>query len=782
MAHRLLVDPSEQWGLVEVRKAVQILDTARQIRALKKKFLRLQEQGASRKKLGEIRQRLSVLQRRPAQGSFTRSVAREVRRWFRSLSSEKLEYYALMFSLEPWRELADLVHPSAEDFQLPYFLGLVFGETPPKASLVSAGRSLREDNLLETLEHWELPYSFVRTRFASLPLQARLDVARTAPLKHLLWFLNELSSEDVLRMLQWRLSRGEIPELQYGTLMEILMRLRAQGGLELTPLVKLAAQRQQELALWLEPPVLILGDASASMKVAIRVATILGSLLSTLTDAELRFFRDEEVKFEALPSGIVELLDFAEKMEAAGDTCPAAAFVDILNHKQELGTLLLVTDEKENATFRGFSMVDLIAAYRKQVGPLFVSLLSFTDKEPVGPMAAELQQRKIPFSYHRLGARHPDLRKLEPLLATLSVRSQRFSETLKEGVHLLKTAGAEAVEAWLEQPLSTLGVKKEPLSESVVSPPVLPVSGSDLLVTVGAVGGGDFFQTGGLPPTSPSNPAFPASVLSEGSAIRGRYEVEGVLGMGGMGIVYKVRDRLRQRSLALKMLHPQIAAQGPERLAQELAIQETLHHEGVVRTYDLDMDAALGQLFFTMDYIEGTSLEVVLERALQQQQVPLFSMETVRSWFSQLVETLSYAHSRKVIHRDLKPSNILFTRDGELKLLDFGIARQVGTATSLHTGGVGTPLYMAPEQWQRNPVLTPAVDQYALAVLLYQWLTGAPALVGRMPGPWEWLASQGIEPLFAQELDDVVLKALDALPQRRFADVRQFGEAVLSLL
>jgi serine/threonine-protein kinase len=346
----------------------------------------------------------------------------------------------------------------------------------------------------------------------------------------------------------------------------------------------------------------------------------------------------------------------------------------------------------------------------------------------------------------------------------------------------LKTAGAEAVEAWLEQPLSTLGVKKEPLSESVVSPPVLPVSGGDLLATVGAVGGGDFFQTGGLPPTSPSNPAFPASVLPEGSVIRGRYEVEGVLGMGGMGIVYKVRDRLRQRSLALKMLHPQIAAQGPERLAQELAIQETLHHEGVVRTYDLDMDAALGQLFFTMDYIEGTSLEVVLERALQQQQVPLFSMETVRSWFSQLVETLSYAHSRKVIHRDLKPSNILFTRDGELKLLDFGIARQVGTVTSLHTGGVGTPLYMAPEQWQRNPVLTPAVDQYALAVLLYQWLTGAPALVGRMPGPWEWLASQGIEPLFAQELDDVVLKALDALPQRRFADVRQFGEAVLSLL
>jgi serine/threonine protein kinase len=254
----------------------------------------------------------------------------------------------------------------------------------------------------------------------------------------------------------------------------------------------------------------------------------------------------------------------------------------------------------------------------------------------------------------------------------------------------------------------------------------------------------------------------------------GRYRLDELLGEGGMGQVYRAWDNLMQQEYALKLIHPHLMLDLSirQRFVQELALTQRLMHPGIVRSFALHRELESQLTFFTMELLQGHTLEQWFRQQTRLAEEPLCSPEQTLNWVLQLADILAYAHREGVIHRDLKPANVMLLPDGRLKLMDFGIAKALsGTHATLHTGFVGTVFYMAPEQMQGELEVSPATDVFALGVLTYQLLTGEIPL-GRVIPPTRLV--KGLNPV----IDEVILKAIDPRPDCRYGKVLEFADAL----
>jgi TolB-like protein/tetratricopeptide (TPR) repeat protein len=271
-------------------------------------------------------------------------------------------------------------------------------------------------------------------------------------------------------------------------------------------------------------------------------------------------------------------------------------------------------------------------------------------------------------------------------------------------------------------------------------------------------------------------------------ALGDRYRIERELGRGGMATVYLAHDLKHDRPVALKVLHPQLAASlGPERFLHEIRVAARLQHPHVLPVFDSGeagtREAGGGQLWYTMPFVEGESLRDRLQRELQ---LPVD--ESVRL-AREVAEALDHAHSEGVIHRDIKPENILLSR-GHALVADFGVAKavQVSGGDKLTETGltVGTPAYMSPEQASGGPV-DGRSDVYALGCVLYEMLAGEPPFTG--PTPQAIIArrfTEAARPLrhvreaVPPALEHAISKALARVPADRFATAARFAEALTS--
>ena len=208
------------------------------------------------------------------------------------------------------------------------------------------------------------------------------------------------------------------------------------------------------------------------------------------------------------------------------------------------------------------------------------------------------------------------------------------------------------------------------------------------------------------------------ALLPVGSVLAQRYEILQVLGRGGMGAVYKARDREVNRVVALKVIRPDLAGNASilERFKQELVLSHQVTHRNVVRIYDLG--DAEGMKFITMEYIEGSDLRsLVLEKKK-------FSPEEAVDIMLQVCRALEAAHGVGVIHRDLKPQNIMRDNSGRVVVMDFGLARLMESNGMTQTGAlVGTMEYMSPEQ-ALGGVLDQRSDLFTLGLIFYELLSG----------------------------------------------------------
>ena len=211
-----------------------------------------------------------------------------------------------------------------------------------------------------------------------------------------------------------------------------------------------------------------------------------------------------------------------------------------------------------------------------------------------------------------------------------------------------------------------------------------------------------------------------AELFAPGRVVLNRFEINGVLGSGGAGIVYKALDRELGEVVALKTMRPDAIDGEPnalERFRSEIRLARRIAHRNVVRTYDIG--EAGGVHFISMEYVTGTSLRDLIDREGRLPVPATFSIAR------QLCRALEVAHEEGIVHRDIKPHNLLLQPDGTLKVMDFGIARHVRRSTALTEVGmvVGTPDYMAPEQLM-GEVVDERADLYAMGVVLYECLTG----------------------------------------------------------
>jgi len=200
----------------------------------------------------------------------------------------------------------------------------------------------------------------------------------------------------------------------------------------------------------------------------------------------------------------------------------------------------------------------------------------------------------------------------------------------------------------------------------------------------------------------------------------GRYEVLGELGQGAMGVVYRARDPLIDRVVAIKTINLGLALDEKEeyesRFYQEAKAAGRLSHPNIVTIYDVGKNGDVA--YIAMEYLQGRELRDIMNDD------GLLSVDQVLDIVAQVAQGLSYAHEHDIVHRDVKPSNVMVVRDGHVKITDFGIARMASSAVQTQTGMVlGSPKYMSPEQ-VTGKLIDQRSDIFSLGVMLYEMLTG----------------------------------------------------------
>lgn len=273
-----------------------------------------------------------------------------------------------------------------------------------------------------------------------------------------------------------------------------------------------------------------------------------------------------------------------------------------------------------------------------------------------------------------------------------------------------------------------------------------------------------------LPPPQATDgrvPNAPAPEVLNQMIPQGRYLADAIIGMGGMGVVYRGIQVSLNRPVALKLLRKGDGAAYAfeDRFRREAIAMGQLTHPNIVAIYDFDV-IEQDYLFFVMEFVDGTDLAEIMRTGGMTPQLTLMLLP-------QICHALEYAHSRGIVHRDIKPANIMVTRRGEVKVTDFGLAKkfdQMNSFVTMTNMIMGTPEYAAPEQVDAHREVDHRADIYALGVMIYQMLTG------QLPrGSWQ---PPSVKPGVDPRLDAIVIKAMMQDRNQRFQSITEMRHAI----
>jgi serine/threonine protein kinase/tetratricopeptide (TPR) repeat protein len=280
----------------------------------------------------------------------------------------------------------------------------------------------------------------------------------------------------------------------------------------------------------------------------------------------------------------------------------------------------------------------------------------------------------------------------------------------------------------------------------------------------------------------PQDSFLPHFQFERGLLFAGRYEVIDEVGRGGMGRVYRVLDRKVDEEVALKIIRPEVAGDKKtvERFRNELRLARKISHRNICRVYHFGEEE--GVHFLTMEHIHGESLKNMLRMTKH------LSVGTALQIAGQMADGLAEAHSRGVVHRDLKPGNVMLEKDGNVKIMDFGLAHMEAAGDGKETRDIaGTPEYMSPEQIDGRDV-DGRSDLYSLGVILFEMLTGKLPFEGETPldvafkhKNEEPADPQDFNPLISDDVCRLILKCLEKDKNRRFENAQSLASELKSL-
>jgi serine/threonine protein kinase/tetratricopeptide (TPR) repeat protein len=312
-------------------------------------------------------------------------------------------------------------------------------------------------------------------------------------------------------------------------------------------------------------------------------------------------------------------------------------------------------------------------------------------------------------------------------------------------------------------PLSNPPLSSGPQSDAPTLPHGTPIPGATQAMP---------YVRGASPPSRGTSSISAFHTLVPGVLFGERYEILGVLGQGGMGAVYKARDRELDRLIALKVIRPELATDPAilQRFKQELILARNITHKNVIRIFDLG--EAEGIRFISMEYLDGEDLRTLLR------QKGKFQPQEAIGVIEQVCRALDSAHAEGVIHRDLKPQNIMQDKNGRIVVMDFGLARSLGESGMTQTGAiVGTIEYMSPEQ-ALGATLDQRSDIFSVGLIFYELLTGkAPyeadtAIASLMKRTREEARSASeVDSTIPKSLSAIVSRCLEREPQNRYHSV-----------
>jgi hypothetical protein len=435
----------DAYKFLEVYKACQILDSRRLIKQSEKKLSVWEAQTVKGKKMNRLKSKINNL-REMNEGqnlSLTCSKINLIKEfWVRRVPKDKLEFYALSYDLGYWKQFIDILHTKPTDFQLEWFQSYAFGTPAPSDSIVSVCKNLTTETALDIIKKYMPDYNYLRRLNISLNNETKNFIASYIPINTLIWWLDELLTDEVSQLVINKLKSTEDIDLPYGVIVDKLFLLKSRPAL-FAEFTKLADRKLKKYSITVEQPVAVLGDASGSMEIAIKTSSIIMSILCALCNAEMRLFRGTDEKIDKPPRNVSDVIMFNNICKAHSSTAPAASLYPYLRDKKVIKTFLIVTDEEENTKCNDMMFAKMFEEYIMTVYPAKLVFVSFLANETSGIMYNGIKAimpaymenvTRIIFNRQK-----PDLTKLDDLLAKIShVKLENIVECVNSNSDVIK--------------------------------------------------------------------------------------------------------------------------------------------------------------------------------------------------------------------------------------------------------------------------------------------------------------------------------------------------------
>lgn len=427
---------SSEYGLMELLKTCFILDTGRYIKLLKRKLELLEKQKSKQKKINYFQKEIKHNEKLDQGMGQTKGfgltgtkIKRIKKKYINNLTKEQLEESIANMPVRQWQRLANMLHLAQNDFQLDWFLTYLFDNSKaPETSLIYKINNLTEENMKDMLVANHIKYSILRQvvkeKKIKISDECKKILCEYTCLEDLVWYWEELKTEYVNEYITTRITSENL-NFGNGKILERLLTVRENGALNLyQKMIEIAEKKMYNLKLYLKPPVVILGDASGSMEVAIKVSSIISSLLCNICDADLRFFNDHDKLIDP-PKNVTEVIKVATECKADGSTAPAASLYPYYEQKIKVHTIVLITDEEENTQCNGYNFAPLFKKYTEEIcDDVRLAFISFTKPGVDGQMVKEIKQDMPSYGdkilTFKMNRKCPDLTKLDKILFTLS--------------------------------------------------------------------------------------------------------------------------------------------------------------------------------------------------------------------------------------------------------------------------------------------------------------------------------------------------------------------------